>query len=217
LRIVLFTKKKTLYHKAGILYKHHLFTVSFISLLKEINYFSEIKGYQNLHEAHHLIRDNDINHLFIEYNFPGNDIFSFIRNTAESNPELYIIVVSSYESDNLVSRIQQAGAHAFISKKSGKKEVKDCLQVIGGGNYYISPEIINSALRVHINRKEEVFTEKELEILHHISAGKTIKEISIIMNTSPYTTTTHRRNMMKKINAPNTAVLVKKAIKLGLL
>ena len=68
-------------------------------------------------------------------------------------------MVSSYESDNLISRIQQAGAHAFISKKSGKKEVTDCLHVVGGGNYYISPEIINSALREHINRKDEVFTE----------------------------------------------------------
>ncbi len=56
-----------------------------------------------------------------------------------------------------------------------------------------------------------------IEILHHISQGQTNQEIAEKLFLSPHTTETHRRNLLLKLDAKNTADLVRKGIEKGLI
>lgn len=57
-----------------------------------------------------------------------------------------------------------------------------------------------------------LFTSKEKEILGHISAGLTTKEIAAKLNISHHTVETHRKNLLRKGDVRNSAQLVQMAL-----
>lgn len=64
---------------------------------------------------------------------------------------------------------------------------------------------------------QNTLSKREIEILGLIAKGYSSSEISKILNISFYTVRTHRKNILKKINAKNTSELLKKAFEWGLL
>ena len=215
--IIADAKKNILYKKALVIYNYYLFTSSFVSLLKEINVFDEIIGCTQLEELQKLTEDKKVTHLFIDFDRTDNDLLSYIQKLSIANKNLFIIVISSIENPGLVLKIRKAGAHAFISKSAGKKEVQECLVAIQSGNYYVTPDVFNNALEAQLNNANELFTVREHDILHHISSGRTINDIAVLLHISRYTVITHRRNMMKKLGVHNMPGLIKKATEIGII
>ncbi len=60
------------------------------------------------------------------------------------------------------------------------------------------------------------FTDREKEILEHLSMGLNSKEISSQLNISSHTVDAHRKNMMQKLNARNVAHLVRLSLEKNL-
>ncbi len=60
-------------------------------------------------------------------------------------------------------------------------------------------------------------TQREEQILECISHGMTVKEIASCLYLSPHTVITYRRNLLRKLDAPNGAGLVRKAFEYGFL
>jgi len=165
-------------------------------------------------ELQELIEANKVDHLFIDLDREDSDMISLIQKISIANKTLFIIISSS-DNAMIAFKTQQAGARAFISKNSGKKEISDCLNTIHADNYYLSPDVFNNALESHLDGKKDIFTERELEILNFIASGKNIKDISALLNLSRYTVIAHRRNMMKKLGVNNMMSLVKRAKEIG--
>lgn len=63
---------------------------------------------------------------------------------------------------------------------------------------------------------EIILSNREAEVLEHISNGLSTNDIAQQLNISNNTVEFHRHNLMKKLSANNMAQLVKKAIQLGL-
>jgi DNA-binding CsgD family transcriptional regulator len=59
-----------------------------------------------------------------------------------------------------------------------------------------------------ILHKPIYLSERKLEVLHLISKGYTMKEIGDILFVSEYTVITHKRNLLSKFRAKNTAHLI---------
>jgi DNA-binding CsgD family transcriptional regulator len=95
-----------------------------------------------------------------------------------------------------------------------KMEGKPMMSLIGmeGEPSYLNVDVNN----IFIAGKE-VLTTREKQILALLSQGKLSKEIGDILNISKQTVDTHRKNMLSKTKAGNTAGLIHKAIKEGLI
>lgn len=63
----------------------------------------------------------------------------------------------------------------------------------------------------------ELFTPREKEILSNISKGKTFGEIAEILNLSPHTINTHKRNILQKTDCKNTTELIARCVRLGII
>lgn len=63
----------------------------------------------------------------------------------------------------------------------------------------------------------EVFTPREIEILCNISKGKTFGEIAGILNLSPHTINTHKKNILKKTDCKNTTELIARCVRDGII
>jgi len=62
----------------------------------------------------------------------------------------------------------------------------------------------------------EPLTKREIQILRSILAGKTNKQIALMLSRSRRTIEYHRNRLMRKLNAHNTVELVKRAVALGI-
>jgi len=62
----------------------------------------------------------------------------------------------------------------------------------------------------------ELLTEREIQILQSILAGKTNKQIARALSRSRRTIEYHRNRLMHKLNVHNAAELVKRAIAIGI-
>jgi DNA-binding NarL/FixJ family response regulator len=62
----------------------------------------------------------------------------------------------------------------------------------------------------------EPLTKREVQILHSILAGKTNKQMALMLSRSRRTIEYHRNRLMRKLNARNTVELVKRAVAMGI-
>lgn len=63
----------------------------------------------------------------------------------------------------------------------------------------------------------ELFTPREIEILSNIAKGKTFGEIASILNLSPHTINTHKKNILKKTDCSNTTELIARCVRDGII
>lgn len=73
-------------------------------------------------------------------------------------------------------------------------------------------DFIPEAINYH-----EIYTAREKEILYHIAQGQTFGEIAGILNLSPHTINTHKKNILKKTDCRNTTELVARCIREGVI
>jgi len=62
-----------------------------------------------------------------------------------------------------------------------------------------------------------MISEREREILSYMSLGNTSLQIATLLFISEHTVISHRKNLMSKLHARNSAHLIFKAVRLGLL
>ena len=141
-------------------------------------------------------------------------------------PKTRILIVSMHQSEQYVVDAFRAGANGFITKDSCKAEIVNAITALMEGNSYFSSEV-SQKLWNHLNRppqerssafsNDPIITPREMEVLELIAEEYTNQEIADLLFISPHTVVTHRRNLLQKLNAKNTAGLVHQASRHGLL
>jgi DNA-binding NarL/FixJ family response regulator len=113
------------------------------------------------------------------------------------------------------------GAKGYILKSAHPQYLMDCIKGIDNGLTIIDNTLEERYKEYLHNIKRETYlhpklTEREKEILQLITDGLSSKQIADRLFISIRTVEFYRLNILLKLDANNTAVLVKKAIKLGL-
>ncbi len=95
----------------------------------------------------------------------------------------------------------------------------DSIHSVGSGKNIIYPD---SAPEIHRKsftqtEREELMTEREIEIIKTIAAGRSSKEIAKMLFISPFTVDVHKRNILKKLGANKAVEITKYAIRSSIL
>ncbi|MCY1380573.1 Oxygen regulatory protein NreC [compost metagenome] len=107
------------------------------------------------------------------------------------------------------------GASGYVLKNATKEELVQAITTVAMGRTYLSYEAVLS-LRETADHTP-VITRREKEVLQLIAEGLTNAEIGEKLFISILTVNTHRKSLIEKFDAANTAVLIGKAIKGGFL
>jgi DNA-binding NarL/FixJ family response regulator len=119
-----------------------------------------------------------------------------------------------HSEDTLIRQSLEAGAKGYILKNAKDLDLVAAIQKIAGGNTVLDPQItLTGNLK---GERDTGLTPRELEILQHIVAGKSNKEIATELGLSANTVSVHRANIMDALGLHKTAELVVYAIKNGL-
>ncbi|MEQ8525139.1 response regulator transcription factor [Gracilimonas sp.] len=148
----------------------------------------------------------------------GIEATEIIKN---EQPDVKILALTMLSEDQHIKKMIKAGASGYILKSSGREELIKAINTIIGGKHYFSDDatqaILQELVQPSVSKAKEPddvnITDRELEVLKLIVNEFTNQEIADQLYVSVRTVDAHRRNLLQKTGAKNTAGLVKFAIK----
>jgi len=139
-------------------------------------------------------------------------------------PNIKILALTVYDSEEYVQTALQAGADGYILKDSSHAELLLAIRSVLAGKRVLSPTISAKVIEGYLAGKKteslhtlwETLTQREREVLKLIGEGNKSKEIADYLCISLHTVEKHRSNLMEKLNLHSVAALVSYAIEKGL-
>jgi two-component system response regulator NreC len=132
----------------------------------------------------------------------------------QSQPETAILMLSMHSEDTLVRQALAAGARGYVLKNAMDLDLANAIKGVAAGKSVIDPQV--QRVETLKGEREAGLTARELEVLQHIVAGKSNKEIASELDLSVNTVSVHRANIMDRLGIHKTAELVVYAIRNGL-
>jgi two-component system, NarL family, nitrate/nitrite response regulator NarL len=153
---------------------------------------------------------NDLDAVFVDLMMPGLAGEAAVREFARRRPELPVIVLSSSENPSDVKRVLNAGALGYIPKSASPQTVLSALQLVLTGNIYVPPFLAHAeeaaSTAKHSATPTEVLnqlTERQVDVLKHVSDGMSNKEISARLGIAEKTVKAHIAAIFKTLNVVN--------------
>jgi len=136
------------------------------------------------------------------------------RKILQEQPHTAILMLSMHSEDTLVRQSLEAGARGYVLKNALDLDLARAIKQVAAGNSVLDPQVERAEPLK--GERGGGLTARELEILQHIVAGKSNKEIASDLNLSVNTVSVHRANIMDRLGIHKTAELVVYAIRNGL-
>ena len=136
------------------------------------------------------------------------------RQILKKLPSTAILMLSMHSEDTLVRQAMEAGARGYILKNAMDLDLVSAIRKVADGQTVLDPQISRGGTLK--GERDTGLTQRELEILQYIVAGKSNKEIATELNLSVNTVSVHRANIMDALGIHKTAELVVYAIRNGL-
>lgn len=154
--------------------------------------------------------------LLMDIRMPEIDGINAIQLIRKEHEDIRIIVLSMYDDQQMISKMMEMGANAFLTKTTDPQEIYEAIISCVKEDFYFN-DLVNKAVLLKLQHKKTVkqfypnpvkFSDKELKILKLIAEDKTTEEISKEVFLSPRTIETIRQNMKQKVGAKTIAGLV---------
>lgn len=136
-------------------------------------------------------------------------------------PELKLLMLSMYDSEQYLFEALRAGAAGYVLKSAADTDVVDACRAVLRGESYVYSSVVTNLVRdvvEHSAREEfDVLTPRELEVLKLIAEAHTSKEIAAELVISVKTVERHRQNILDKLGMRDRVELTRYAIRRGLI
>jgi DNA-binding NarL/FixJ family response regulator len=134
-------------------------------------------------------------------------------------PKAKIIIVTMHADTDYVRSAFEAGASAYVLKRSAVDELEQAIRAVIEGHSYITPLITKELVDVFLatgSEKSGGLTPRQREVLQHLAEGRTAKEIANLLNITSRTVEFHKGQIMDHLNLRTTADLIKYALTHGI-
>ena len=153
--------------------------------------------------------------ILMDINLAESSGIDLCKEVLSKYPALHVIALSTYNQLSFIQKMFDAGASGYLLKNAGESEILNAITEVIQGKKFVSMEAAKTLRTNHNN--DVIITRREKEVLLLIADGLTNCEIATNLFVSASTIETHRKNLLLKFEAKNTAVLIKMAMQLQLL
>lgn len=161
--------------------------------------------------------------VIMDISMPGLNGIDATLALKQKYPSTKVLILTIHENEEYIHQMIAAGANGYVIKNAGKDEIQSAVRAIAAGERFFSPRVSRMMIEEFIRRVEHEkaldrsqLTAREKEILRLISRGSTSQQIADELFISVRTVTTHRNNIMQKLDIHDTAGLVHYAINEGI-
>ena len=172
-----------------------------------------------------LASEEEIHLILLDVNLPDIDGVALCQEICQKYPEIPIIALTMHHEPGIITKMIRAGSKGYLLKNTGKSELIEAIRHVAMGNSYYSKEVTHQlvASMSPQNNSSQKFdqgpkiTRREKDVLALIVEEFTTEEIAEKLFISPSTVISHRKSLLRKLNAKNSAGLVKAAYERDLL
>lgn len=166
--------------------------------------------------------------ILMDLQMPQMDGITAIEHLHISHPQIAVVILTTYNEDNLMIRGLQLGARGYLLKDSSRETLLDTIRAAVKGETLLKPEILARVLAPglasSIQPKSSTppqpgpqLTERELEVLQAAARGDRSKEIAYKLGITERTVKAHLASIYQKFGVDSRAAAVAAAAQLGLL
>jgi DNA-binding NarL/FixJ family response regulator len=168
------------------------------------------------HQALERVRTVDFDLLLLDMSMPGKSGIELIRQVHAEKPRLRILVLSMHEEHQYAVRAIRAGASGYLTKESASAQLVAAIRKVAAGGAFISAEVAQqlalSAMPGAQVLPHEALSDREFQVFRMIAEGSSVSDIAGRLNLSVKTVSTHKANVLHKMEMSTTADLVRYAL-----
>ena len=144
----------------------------------------------------------------LDINMPEMNGLEVIKILNREKQETKVVILTMYKDEDYFNEAINLDVSAYILKDCAVNEIIKCLEVVLGGEYYFSPEVLNFLLKRKHKKtllQNDItglkgLTVAEKQVLEKVAENKTSKEIAEELFISVRTVQNHRNNICSKLN-----------------
>lgn len=142
------------------------------------------------------------------------DAVSAITRIRKDFPDARVLVISSYDTDEEVYRVIKSGAKGYLLKDDKPEVILSAIRMVLQGQTYLAPHL---ATKLASRVSEDSLSDREVEILSLVAAGRNNNKIASELNITASTIKFHLNNIYAKLAVESRTAAVATAVKRGII
>ena len=164
-------------------------------------------------QALEILRQHAFALAIVDLSMPGLNGLDLIHRIRADFPKVAVLVLSMHAEEQYAIRSFKAGANGYVTKDSAAAELVTAVRKVAGGGTYLTSSLAERVVQQLSGRGQvpahAELSNRELEVLQRIVAGKRLTEIAADLHLSVKTVSTHKTRIQEKLQLPNLAALVR--------
>jgi two-component system NarL family response regulator len=149
----------------------------------------------------------------LDLRMPVMEGVEVVRQIRERDPRALVIILTTYDTDDEISRALKAGAKAYVLKDISADDLVGCIRNVLAGKTYLAPA---AAAKLAEGVTHVQLTPREMATLRLLADGKANKEIANALDISERTVKTHLAHLFEKLGVTSRTEAIKVATRRGL-
>jgi DNA-binding NarL/FixJ family response regulator len=179
--------------------------------------FSLVGSYQNANNIINELNESQADVILMDIQMPGLNGINAVRKIREINSETFIIILTVFETNELVFDALSAGANGYILKNTPTEKITASIDEVVAGGAPMSSTIAKKVLSFFNNKTTKITDEyhltlREKEVLNLLVKGFTYKMIAAECIISMDTVRSHIKKIYEKLQVNSNIEAVNKAI-----
>ena len=173
-------------------------------------------------EAVRKALDENVHLAILDVSMPKRTGIQAAVELSRRRPELKLLMLSMYDSEQFLFESLRAGASGYVVKSDADHDIVDACRRTMRGQSFLYPTAVTALVRDYLERRRdepafEILTPRELQVLKLIAEARSSKEIAAELVISVKTVERHRQNILDKLGMSDRVELTRYAIRRGLI
>jgi len=170
-------------------------------------------------EAVRLAKELQPGVILMDLRMPNMDGLTAIERLHSEQPQVAVVILTTYNEDDLMLRGLRAGARGYLLKDTDRETLFNTIRAAARGEMLLKPEIMARLLSQPETRPhgDLDLTDRELEVLAAVARGERSKEIAARLGITERTVKAHLASIYNKFGVDSRAAAIAVASQRGLL
>jgi DNA-binding NarL/FixJ family response regulator len=194
---------------------HGVVRYGMMLFIKDLMPWAQVSQVGTFNEAIGHVNKSQVDLVILDINLPGGNNIKMVDSLKAVQPDIKVIIFSSYDEKIYAERYLRAGAKGYLNKETSNKEIKKAIQSVLSGGVYMSNTVkdlmLNRLLNIEVGQNPlSVLSNREIEVAQLLVIGKGVTEIFTALNLQLSTVSTYKNRIFEKLDVSNVVQLIEK-------